>query len=355
MNNHFIAIMAGGVGSRFWPASRLAKPKQFLDILGTGESLLQMTFRRASKIVPSENILVISNEMYAPRILGQLHELKNENLLLEPSRNNTAPCVAYTALHLKARNPSATFAMLPSDHVIRDEEVFADMLKKGLSYAEVNPAIVTIGIQPTRPDTGYGYIRFDASSTEDFLPVDRFVEKPDLIKAQSYLSDGNYLWNAGIFIWSANTILDAFGELSPDILDVLCSGGTIYGTEDEKGFIQKTYPKTRNISVDYAILEKASNVRTMRGSFGWSDLGTWNSLHDYLDKDADRNVILADHSSINDCKNTLVKAGNKKLIVVSGLEDFIIVDDEDVLLIYPKHREQEIKNIRQAFDSTDFV
>ena len=192
-------------------------------------------------------------------------------------------------------------------------------------------------------------------STEDFLPVDRFVEKPDLSTAESYLSDGNYLWNAGIFIWSVNTILDAFGELSPDILELLRTGGGIYGTDSEKEFIQNAYPKTRNISVDYAILEGASNVRTMKGSFGWSDLGTWNSLHDYQDKDASSNVILADHASITECRNTLVKAGDKKLVVINGLEDFIIVDDDDVLLIYPKHREQEIKNIREQFDGSKFV
>ena len=356
MNNHYIAIMAGGVGSRFWPSSREAKPKQFLDILGTGESLLQMTFHRASKIVPSENILVISNEKYASQILEQLNELSPENLLLEPSRNNTAPCVAYTALHLQARNPAATFAMLPSDHVIRDEDEFAAILRKGLSYAGVNRSIVTIGIEPTRPDTGYGYIKFDVEGEkEDFLEVDRFVEKPDIETAKSYLSSGNYLWNAGIFIWSVQTILDAFSSLSPDIIEVLMAGGEIYGTHQEKNFIQEFYPKTRNVSVDYAILEGATNVKTIKGSFGWSDLGTWNSLHDYLDKDADKNVILASNTSVSNLKNTLVKAGSKKLVVVNGLEDYIIVDDDDVLLIYPKHLEQEIKKIRQEFDGTDFV
>lgn len=347
--------MAGGIGSRFWPESRESRPKQFIDILGTGQSLIQLTYERAKAIVPKENILIVSHKMYRELILQQLPELSADQLLLEPSRNNTAPCVAYTALHLKAKNPEAVFAMLPSDHIIMLEEVFSRHLKTAFDFAANNDAIVTLGIKPSRPDTGYGYINFEREDGTIFK-VKEFKEKPDEPTAVSYINSGDYLWNAGIFVWSVKTILNAFEKSCADILNVLDMNNPAFGSSGEQDYIDQIYPSTPSISVDYAILEKAKNVYTIPADIGWSDLGTWNSLYDFLPKDKDQNVVIAEHHDLDLSEGNLVRSSDKKkLIVVKGLKDYIIIDDNDVLMIYPRHEEQQIKQLKAKFDNTPFV
>ena len=344
--NNYIAIMAGGAGTRFWPASRSHKPKQFLDILGIGKTLLQMTYERASKLVPSSNIIIVSNRKYKELILSQLPELKDNNILLEPSMNNTAPCVLYSALHLRARNDKAVFAVLPSDHVILKEDVFVQKMNMAFEFAARHESIVTLGIKPTRPDTGYGYINYKMADN-DIKEVVEFKEKPDVSTAQSYLDSGNYLWNAGIFVWTAKTVISSFGKYARDILDVLSQNLSAFGTNSEQQYIDKVYPKTRNISVDFAILEKSSNVYTIPSDMSWSDLGTWNSLYSYIDKDDQGNVTQCGRVKLIESEGNLIRSSDKnKLVVAKGIYNYIIVDDEDVLLIYPRNDEQEIKQIR---------
>ncbi len=354
--NQYVAIMAGGVGSRFWPASRETTPKQFLDITGSGSSLLQQTVARLKELVPIQNVYIVSNLIYADQILEQLPMLTKGQLLLEPSRNNTAPCVAYTALHLQAIDPEAVFAVLPADHIIKKEKAFVSAMQKGYAKAASNDAIVTLGITPTRPDTGYGYIDYDASSAyAGIYKVNSFKEKPTLSIAQQYLDQGGYVWNAGIFIWSCKTILNNFSKTAPQIIEVLSKDISKYGTKREQDYINEVYPLTDKISVDYAILESADNVYTIPVDIGWSDLGTWNSLYAYLEKDKDENVTLSPHSEIQESKGNLVRIQKKdKLVVIKGLEDYIVIDEEDVLLIYPRNDEQEIKKLRSSLKDKRF-
>ncbi len=342
--------MAGGVGSRFWPSSTEENPKQFLDILGVGRSLIQMTYDRVVKIVPKENILIVTNQRYKAITQEHLPELPEQNILCEPSRNNTAPCVAYTALNIEARNRDAVFAILPSDHVILKEQAYLDNLQSAFSYASTNDAIVTLGIQPTRPDTGYGYIETTKDSESQILKVTSFKEKPDLETAQKYLDLGNYLWNAGMFIWSVKTILSSFNKNAPDIIYVLSRDKSKYGTAEEQEYINDVYPQTESISVDYAILEKANNVFTIPADIGWSDLGTWNSLHAFKEKDDNNNVVIGKKTHLIDTSNTIIRSDSKKTIVIKGLENYIIVDELNALLIYPKNDEQEIKQVVKNLD-----
>jgi mannose-1-phosphate guanylyltransferase len=342
--NTYVAIMAGGIGSRFWPASRDARPKQFLDILGVGKSLIRLTFERFLNLCPAENILIVTNGQYKDLVKEHLPELADSQILCEPSRNNTAPCVAYTALRLQAMNPEANFIIAPSDHVILKEEVFLDKIRKALDFTSRNEALVTLGITPTRPDTGYGYIQFGNEVESGTHKVKRFTEKPDLANAQAFLDSGEYLWNAGIFIWHVRSIIRSFEQNAPDIMAILNKGQGCYNTDQEQAFIDEAYPKTPSISVDYAIMEKADNIHTIPADIGWSDLGTWNSLYSYREKDADGNV--ADGRLVlEDTKDCFIRTGEGKLTIIRGLEDFIVVDEKDVLLIYPKHREQEIKGL----------
>lgn len=355
--------MAGGVGSRFWPASTEETPKQFLDILGVGKSLIRLTFERFLKIVPAERILIVTNQQY--KALTQLHlpEIPEKNILCEPSRNNTGPCVAYTALRLQAENPDAVFVTAPSDHVILKEDAFLEKIQQALSFVENNDAIVTLGIQPTRPDTGYGYIEVFPSQGEadgkqstpsqgnakgrgsSPLKVTSFREKPDKNTAQRYLNAGNYYWNAGIFIWKAENLIQSFRNNAPDIINVLTQDVSKYNTTDEQGYIDEVYPDTPSISVDYAILERAKNVFTIPADIGWSDLGTWNSLHAFLDQDENFTVTLGDNTHLIDTKNSIVRTDSKKIVVIKGLDNYIVVDEPDALLIYPKSDEQEIKQV----------
>lgn len=335
--------MAGGIGSRFWPASRTANPKQFLDILGVGKSLIRLTFERFQKLCPTENIFVVTHEMYKGLVLQHLPELDETQVICEPSRNNTGPCVAYTAFKLHDLNPDANLVVAPSDHVILKEDIFIEKLEMALAYTAAHEAIVTLGISPTRPDTGYGYIHFAKEGQDGIHKVLSFREKPDLEKAKSYLSTGDYLWNAGIFIWSTKTILKSFSELAPSIHNLLNAANGVYNSPNEVAFIAENYPKTPNISIDYAILEKSPKVHTIPAEMGWSDLGTWVSLYEESIKDETRNVVQTKTALLSNVKNSLIRTPPGKLVVIEGLENYIIVDEGNALLIYPKEKEQEIK------------
>jgi mannose-1-phosphate guanylyltransferase len=350
MNNTYVAIMAGGVGSRFWPSSRTAKPKQFLDIMGVGKSLLRLTFERFLNVCPAENIYIVTNLDYIDLVKEQLPEIGAHQILAEPSRNNTAPCVAYTALKLHALNPKANFVVAPSDHIILNEVKFVAEIQKALDHTANNDALLTLGITPSRPDTGYGYIRFEdnigfTNRDETIREVIQFTEKPPYNKAVEYVNSGQYVWNAGIFVWSTESILKSFKENAPEILDILEAGKNVFNTDAEQAFINEAYPRTPNISIDYAIMERANNVFTIPTEFGWSDLGTWGSLHAEAPKDDQGNAINAPLALISDTSNCLIKASAKKLVVINGLDDYIVVDEDDVLMIYPKSKEQDIKQV----------
>lgn len=355
--NTYVAIMAGGVGSRFWPTSRTARPKQFLDILGVGKSLLQMTYERFLALCPAENILIVTNAIYRDLVMEQLPDITPAQILCEPSRNNTAPCVAYTSFRLWAQDPKANFIIAPSDHLITNEVLFVKTLEKALDFTARNKAIVTLGIQPHSPHTGYGYIQYDATPLEGqsaepkegepnaLHRVIRFTEKPDIVTAKEFLSSGGYLWNAGIFVWSATTILDAFRQHATDIYDILEKGILYYNTSREQDFIDREYPKTPNISVDYAILERSDNIYTIPSDFGWSDLGSWGAMHSETDKDASGNVLIGDKVMLYDVTDSLVRVPAGKLVILKDLHDYIVVDEGDVLMVFPKSAEQDIKKV----------
>lgn len=347
--------MAGGVGSRFWPASRELRPKQFLDILGIGQSLIQMTFDRAKKLVPVENILIATNEKYKSLTREHLPEILENNILLEPSRNNTAPCIAYATLKIQSLNKDGVFAVLPSDHVILKEVEFISKINEAFDFAEKEEALVTLGLNPSRPDTGYGYIEIDGHKSAGVNKVSQFKEKPNLETAQSYLDSGNYLWNAGIFIWSVDAVLNAFNKNAPQIVETLSKDLQKLNTPEEQSYINTEYPKTESISVDYALMERSDNVYTIPAEIGWSDLGTWNSLHAYLDKDETGNVLQGDFLSVKDTDNCLIKLPKGKQAVIKGLKDMILVVEDDVILLYPKEDEQEIKSVRNKITDSSIL
>ena len=350
MNNTYVAIMAGGVGSRFWPGSREARPKQFLDMMGVGKSLLRLTFERFLPLCPASNIFVVTNAAYKDLVKEQIPELTDNQILCEPSRNNTAPCVAYTAFKLEQLNPNATFVIAPSDHIILKESIFLEKVSTGIQFAAQNDALVTLGIEPSRPDTGYGYIQFESDAiSKDIHKVRRFAEKPNRETAEAFVASKEYLWNAGIFIWNVQSILSAFQKLSPEIYSILETGKTAYNTAAEQAYIDTTYPTTPNISVDFAIMENADNVYTIPAEFGWSDLGTWASLYAECEQDEHGNAVQAGKTLLMDAKNNLIRASNKeKLLVIKDLDNYIVVDEADVLMIYPKSKEQEIKLVTAA-------
>lgn len=340
----YVAIMAGGVGSRFWPASREARPKQFLDILGTGKSLIRLTFERFLPLCPADRIFVVTHQDYKAQVLEHLPELRPEQVIAEPARRNTAPCVAYTALKLRKLDPEANLVIAPSDHIVLNEKAFLDILGSALQFSARHDALLTLGIRPSRPDTGYGYIQYDETELEgDVCKVLRFTEKPPIEQARQFLAEGNYLWNAGIFIWKAGAIVEAFQRYAAEIIKPLTEGEALLGSGQEQAFIEKVYPTLPGISIDYAIMEKAGNVFTIPSEFGWSDLGTWASLHAESQKDEQGNVLQCRPALAYESNNCLVRAPEGKLVVIRGLEDFIVVDERDVLLIYPKSKEQEIK------------
>lgn len=348
--------MAGGVGSRFWPASRENRPKQFLDIIGTGKSLLRETYERFLRITDNDRILIVTNATYKALVSEHLPELPLENILCEPSRNNTAPCIAYTAFRVEAIDPEAPIIIAPSDHVIQKSDSFLTAIQIGVDFVSKRDALVTLGIEPTRPDTGYGYIQFSLDeASAGVYPVTAFREKPDSQTAQQYLDEGGYVWNAGIFIWKAKDILSAFGKHAPQIFETLVEGKGKYANKGEQAFIDEAYPKTESISVDYAIMERADNVFTIPADIGWSDLGTWGSLHAFSTKDNKENVVQGENTIILDSNNNLIRTNDGKLVVIRGLENFIVVDEEDVLMIYPKDQEQEIKALTKDLKNPRFL
>lgn len=347
-NHTYVAIMAGGVGSRFWPGSREARPKQFLDMLGVGKSLLRLTFERFLPLCPASNIFIVTNEAYRDLVKEQLPELSDAQILGEPSRNNTGPCVAYTAFKLAGIDPEANMVIAPSDHIVLKEDIFREKISQALDFTERHDALVTLGIQPSRPDTGYGYIQFSEPAGDGVFQVKRFAEKPDLETARNFVASGEYLWNAGIFIWKAKTVLESYARHAAEIHEILAKGLDVYNTPGEQAFIQEHYPTTPNISVDFAIMEKAPNVYTIPVEFGWSDLGTWASLHAECPKDDAGNVLQGHRVLAMNVSNCLVRAQPHKLVVLKDLDGYIIVDEPDVLLIYPKSKEQEIKQVTAA-------
>lgn len=337
--------MAGGVGSRFWPVSTTDFPKQFHDMLGSGDTLIQKTFSRLSKIIPIENILILTNERYNDLVLEQLPMVKQEQVLLEPAMRNTAPCILYASLKIQKQNPDAVMVVAPSDHWIEDEEEFSRNLQQCFDFCQKENALMTLGIQPTFPNTGFGYIEFDKSDTNPIKKVNQFREKPDYETAKSFLKAGNFLWNGGIFIWSVKSITEAFEKFQPQMNSLFQKGSDAYNTSNEKPFISDNYANAENISIDYAIMETAQNVYVLPATFDWNDLGTWGQLHEKLDKDENNNGIINAKVVLENASNNIVRSDANKLIVIDGLHDYIIVDKADVLLIYPKSKEQDIKRI----------
>ena len=342
MKDNYCIIMAGGIGSRFWPFSRNKKPKQFLDFFGTGSSLLQMTFNRFRNIVPAENIYIVSNVLYRDLILEQLPEITASQVLLEPMRRNTAPCIDYAVNKIAAITDKANIIVAPSDHLILKEGDFLGTIKKGLDFISKEDALLTLGIKPSRPETGYGYIQVEEGN-DNLRKVKTFTEKPNLELAKVFVESGEFFWNSGIFLWSLNSIQKAFDEFLPDVSSKFKEGKDIYGTEKEQEFINSIYPSCRNISIDYGVLEKASNVYVLCADFGWSDLGTWGSLYDLSEKDKDQNVTLKCDALYYESKNNMVAMSTDKLAVIHGLDGYIVAESDNVLLICKKEDEQNIR------------
>jgi mannose-1-phosphate guanylyltransferase len=345
--NNFCVIMAGGAGTRFWPMSRSSYPKQFIDILGTGKTLLQQTFDRFAKICPKENIFIVTSSEYKEITLKQLPEIKNDQVLLEPARRNTAPCIAYANFRIQKINPNAKIVVAPSDHLILNEQKFIETIEKSFEFVSDNTSLLTLGIEPSRPDTGYGYIQINKDTDKigdgSIEKVKTFTEKPDLEMAKFFVESGEFYWNAGIFIWSIQAIQKAFQVHLDDIYSSFSEKAELFATNEESMAIAEIYPACRNISIDYGIMEKASNVFVLGSEFGWSDLGTWTSLFEHIDKDENNNAITSKNVMIYDTQDTIIKAPNDKLVVVQGLRDYIVVDTDDALLICNKKEEQQIK------------
>ena len=337
--------MAGGVGSRFWPVSTTDFPKQFHDMLGSGDTLIQKTFSRLSKLIPAENILILTNESYNDLVLEQLPMVKQAQVLLEPAMRNTAPCILYASLKIQKQNPNAVMVVAPSDHWIEDEATFSNNLQQCFDFCQKENALLTLGIQPTFPNTGFGYIEFDKTDSNPIKKVNQFREKPDYETAKAFLDSGNFLWNGGIFIWSVKTITESFEKFQPQMNALFQKGFERYNTSLEQDFINKNYPLAENISIDYAVMEKAENVYVLPATFDWNDLGTWGSLHDKLDKDDCNNAIVNATVILENASNNIIRSEGKKLIIIDGLDDYIIVDKDDILMIYPKSKEQDIKRI----------
>ena len=329
-NNNYCVIMAGGIGSRFWPYSRKSKPKQFLDFFGIGQTLLQQTFERYSKIVPSENIIVITNTEYEGLVKEQLPSLQANQILLEPARRNTAPCIAMASMHIHAINPEANMIVAPCDHLVLKEGEFIEAINNGLEFVAQSPQLLTLGIKPNRPETGYGYIQIAEEQGNNFYKVKTFVEKPQLEFAEVFVASDEFYWNSGIFLWNVNTILKAFDTFMPELRE------TFKGDEDELEALP-------NISIDYAIMEKAENVYVQLCNFGWADLGTWGALHEASPKDQHKNVIVNGHTMLYDCRDNIIAMPKGKLAVVQGLEDYLVADTNNVLLICKKDDESTIR------------
>ncbi|MGL4364563.1 MAG: mannose-1-phosphate guanylyltransferase [Bacteroidales bacterium] len=348
-NPTFGIIMAGGIGSRFWPLSRNAKPKQFLDILGVGRTFIQQTFDRLTQSIPPENIIVVTSEAYLELVIEQLPQVKLENVLLEPLRRNTAPCIAYACYKLLQKYPNASLVVAPADHVILKEAEFAKTLQSAIAFAESNDALVTIGIPPNRPETGYGYIQvMECAKNEVFkeaCKVKTFTEKPNLEMAKVFMQSGEFFWNSGIFIWTLQSIKNAMEEHLPEISKLFADGAKEYYSPNEKKFIADIYAECKSISIDYGVMEKSHNVYVFCADFGWSDLGTWTSLYMHLPKDEHGNALQTNNVQISNSKDCLLSAPDDKLIVLSGLSNYLVVDTNDVLMVCPRSEESVLKNM----------
>lgn len=345
--NYHLVIMAGGVGSRFWPVSSEQLPKQFLDIMNCGRSLIRLTLDRFEGLIPTENVWVVTSEAYADIVREQLPEVPAGNILLEPCRRNTAPCICYVSWKIKKRNPKANVVVTPADHIVMDVKAFQEAVEDGLSFAAETDAIVTLGIKPSRPETGYGYIKadlsFSSSRKQNIYRVDEFKEKPTLEVATEYIKQSNYFWNSGIFIWNVGTIVNAFRVYEPSISDIFESMLADYDTPREQELIDKAYPDCTSISVDYAIMEKAEEIFVRPADFAWSDLGTWNSLREHCEKDRYGNVSIGENIRFFNSYNTIVHATGKKNVVVQGLDGYVVAENNDEILICKLSEEQRIK------------
>ena len=346
INNHLV-IMAGGVGSRFWPMSTAEKPKQFIDVLGIGKSLLQLTVERFDTIVPTENVWVVTNKNYAAIVAEQLPDMPADHILCEPCRRNTAPCIAYVSWRIKSKDPKANIVVSPSDHVVMDTQEYRRVVTECLKFTGESDAIVTLGMKPSRPETGYGYIEANLSAqslrNKEIFRVDSFREKPDLKTAQQYIAKNNYFWNAGIFIWNVSTIVNAFRIYQPAMAKIFESLLPIYGTAEEQARIDEMFPECENISVDYAIMEKADEIFVCPADFGWSDLGTWGSLQQQSKKDLYGNACIGQDISVFETHNCMIHTTQEKKVVVQGLDGYIVAENNDTLLICKLSEEQRIK------------
>lgn len=348
MNEYnYLVILAGGAGSRFWPISSEELPKQFLDILGCGRTLIQLTLERFNGLIPKENVWVVTAEKYREIVMEQLPEIPSGNILCEPCRRNTAPCICYVSWKIKKLNTKANIVVSPSDHLVVDIQAFQSAIDDSLSFAAETDAVVTLGLKPTRPETGYGYIKADltysSSRKHNIFRVDEFKEKPTLEVAKEYIQSSNYLWNSGIFIWNVNTIINAFRVYEPEVSSIFEGLMPYYGTDKEQNKIDESYPQCKNISVDYAILEKAEEIFVFPASFSWSDLGTWNSLREQSDMDKYGNVCIGDNIKLYDTYNTIVHTCNKKEVIVEGLDGYVVAEKEGKLLVCRLSEEQRIK------------
>ena len=342
--NHYVAIMAGGIGSRFWPMSRTDFPKQFLDILNTGRTLIQATYDRFLQFIPAENIYIVTAVQYRDIVVKQLPELNPDNILCEPSRKNTAPCIAYISYKLNLLNPNANLICAPADHLITDAEQFKKICHDALHFTSHIKALLTLGIKPTNPNTGYGYIQYESFAvSENVYKVKTFTEKPDTELAKTFVASGDFLWNAGIFVWQVKTIIKAFEKYLPEMHEVFDAEKNNFNTKKEHTAIERIYPQCTNISIDYGVMEKADNVYIIPSSFGWSDLGTWASAYDTFERDYLGNAVGGNNVIVIDATKNMVHADHKKLVLLQGLNDFIVVDTKDVLMICKKDKEQEIK------------
>lgn len=346
-SNYYAILMAGGVGSRFWPVSTVQYPKQFQDILGSGSTLLQNTFYRLAKLIPKENILILTNKMYKDLVQEQLPEVMQENIVLEPAMRNTAPSILLGAMKIIQKDKDAVMIVAPSDHYIQGEEAFLNNVRSAFETVEKEDKLITLGIKPTFPNTGYGYIQYDEHSTETIKPVLKFTEKPTFKKAEKFISEGNYVWNAGIFIWSARFIIDSFKQYIPEMHRLFIKGEAVFNTKEEQQFLDDNYEMADNISIDYGIMENSDKVYLIPADFQWNDLGTWGSLQDELPHDEYDNTLINAQVLSNDSSGNIIRTQDAKIVVVEGLKDYIIVDQDDVLMIVPKEKEQDIKKIRE--------
>jgi len=348
-NNYFGVIMAGGVGTRFWPMSRSAHPKQFIDILNTGETLIQQTFNRLKRVIPPENIFVVTSAAYLDIVGQQLPEMLKEHILCEPMRRNTAPCIAYAMNKIFEKNPNASMVVAPSDHIILKEDKFVDVITNALTAATDNEWLLTLGIKPHNPNTGYGYIQFDENNTcpgnSKICKVKTFTEKPELEMAKAFLQSGDFLWNSGIFVWSVKAIMNAFDKYLPETAGILAAGKGKYYTDQEQNFINTAFPTCKAISIDYGVMEKADNVYVHVADFGWSDLGTWGSLYENMEKDVKNNAIAGDMVLTYDTNGCVINMPKGKLAVIQGLTDAVVVENDNILLVCKKEDEQKIRSI----------